>query len=218
MNNIIQNVAVFALPVLFAITLHEAARAYAARYLGDATAYLQGRMTLNPLKHIDIFGTVILPLVLAMVPGAPIIGYAKPIPMDIGALRKPKRDIALVAGAGLAANLVMAIGWAILALLLTAAAVEEDYFLQVARAGVLTNLLFFAFNLFPIPPLPGGQIMVGILPHRMAWRFAQIEPYGFYIVLGLAALKMLNFWITPIVVGGIWVVQLILSPLTFLLS
>jgi Zn-dependent protease len=206
------------LPVLFAITLHEAAHAYAARYFGDATAYLQGRMSLNPFKHIDPFGTVILPLVLAFIPGAPVLGYAKPVPVDFGNLRKPKRDMAWVALAGPMANLVMALLWMMLSLGLKAGGSEEMYFLRVADAGVFTNLLIFAFNLFPIPPLDGGRVLVSILPHRLAYKFAQIEPYGFFIVLGLLYLKVMNFWIAPVMFAGAVVVHLILTPLTFLLS
>jgi Zn-dependent protease len=219
MDDLIQTIAVYALPVLFAITLHEAAHAYAARYLGDSTAYVQGRMSINPMKHIDPFGTIIIPILLYIATGGSFLfGYAKPVPIDYGNLRKPKRDMAWVALAGPASNFVMALLWMIFGILLAAAGVEEIFFIRMAEAGVLTNLVMFAFNLFPIPPLDGGRILTSVLPHRYAYKFAQIEPYGFFIVMGLVMLKVLYFWMLPVMSVANIALRLITYPLNILLS
>ncbi|HJU71357.1 MAG TPA: site-2 protease family protein [Paucimonas sp.] len=219
MNDLIQTIAVYALPVLFAITLHEAAHAYAARYFGDSTAYAQGRMSLNPVKHIDPFGTIVIPILLYVATGgAFLFGYAKPVPIDFGKLRKPKRDMAWVALAGPGANFVMALMWLVFSMFLVAAQIDEAFFQEMARAGVLTNLVMFAFNLFPIPPLDGGRILTSVLPHRYAYKFAQIEPYGFFIVMLMVILKVLYFWMTPVMVAAGAVLRLLVSPLNFLLS
>lgn len=217
MDELIRNIAVYALPVLFAITLHEAAHAYAARYFGDSTAYAAGRMSLNPLKHIDPLGTIVIPIALYLSSGF-VFGYAKPVPIDFGQLRNPKRDMAWVALAGPGANFVMALMWLIFAALLSFAQVNEVFPHKVAQAGVLTNLLVFAFNLLPIPPLDGGRVLTSMLPHRMAYKFARIEPYGFFIVLGLIFLKLLNFWVGPVMLLAGYALQLIASPLTLLLN
>jgi Zn-dependent protease len=150
--------------------------------------------------------------------GTFFFGYAKPVPVVWGNLRKPKRDMAWVAAAGPAANLVMALLWLVVAILLLAAQVSEPYFLEVARAGVSFNLIIFAFNLFPVPPLDGGRIVTSMLPNRAAYKFAQIEPYGFFIVLGLAVLNMLHYWVMPLQAAAGFVLSLIVSPLTFLLG
>jgi Zn-dependent protease len=219
MDDLIQTIAVYALPVLFAITLHEAAHAYAARYLGDSTAYLQGRMSLNPVKHIDPFGTILIPVLLYVATsGSFLFGYAKPVPIDFGKLRKPKRDMAWVALAGPAANFVMALLWMIFAILLGVGGVEEEFFSRMAQAGVLSNLVMFAFNLFPIPPLDGGRVLTSMLPHRYAYKFAQIEPYGFFIVMGLVLLKVLYFWMVPVMTVTHAALRLILFPLTLFLN
>ncbi|HYD58888.1 MAG TPA: site-2 protease family protein [Noviherbaspirillum sp.] len=219
MDEIIQTIAVYALPVIFAITLHEAAHAYAARYFGDSTAYLQGRMSLNPIKHIDPFGTLIIPVILYIATsGTFLFGYAKPVPIDFGNLRKPKRDMAWVALAGPGANFVMALLWMIFAIMLGLLDVNEPFFLRMAQAGVLTNLVMFAFNLFPIPPLDGGRVLTSALPNRYAYKFAQIEPYGFFIVMGLVLLKVLSFWMVPVMLLAHGVLKLIISPLTIFLS
>ncbi len=217
MNDIIQTIAVYALPVLFAITLHEAAHAYAAKYFGDSTAYVAGRMSMNPLKHIDPLGTIVIPIVMYMTTGF-VFGYAKPVPINFGALRNPKKQMAWVALAGPAANFVMAFVWLIALALLQAAGVEEVYFLKVAQAGVLVNVLIFAFNLVPIPPLDGGRILTSLLPNKLAYKFARIEPYGFFIVLALVYLKILNFWVVPMMMLTEFVLNLIASPLTLLLN
>ena len=190
LNDTIQTIAVYALPVVFAITLHEAAHAYAAKYFGDSTAYAQGRMSLNPLKHIDPIGTILMPILIYISSfGTFLFGYAKPVPINYGALGKPKRDMAWVALAGPAANFVMAFGWILISIFLALSEVKEDFFMQMARAGVLSNLVMFAFNLLPLPPLDGGRILYSILPNRLAYQFGRIEPYGLYILLGLLLLN-----------------------------
>jgi Zn-dependent protease len=223
-NNTIQTILIFALPVLFAITVHEAAHGYVARWFGDNTAYMMGRVTLNPLKHIDPIGTILMPILLyfstAALPGGPLLfGYAKPVPVNFGHLRRPKRDMVWVALAGPASNFIQAILWALLAVALVAFDVEERFFTGMARAGVLTNLVMWAFNLFPLPPLDGGRVLVGLLPPRPAYAVARVEPWGFFIVLGLVLLGVLStFWLRPLMSVGYWALNLMLSPLRFLLA
>ncbi|WP_019140677.1 site-2 protease family protein [Noviherbaspirillum massiliense] len=218
MDQLIQTIAVYALPVLFAITLHEAAHAYAAKYFGDSTAYMQGRMSLNPIKHIDPFGTIIIPVLLYAVGSPFLFGYAKPVPIEYGNLRKPKRDMAWVALAGPGANFLMALLWMIFAIMLGTFGLEEEFFMRMAQAGILMNLVMFAFNLFPIPPLDGGRVLTSMLPHRYAYKFAQIEPYGFFIVMGLVMLKLLYFWMAPVMMVAHAALQLITFPLNIFLS
>lgn len=218
MNDLIQTFSVYALPIVFAITLHEAAHAYAAKYFGDTTAYAQGRMSLNPIKHIDPIGTLLIPIVLYFVGSPFLFGYAKPVPVNFGNLRNPKKQMAFVALAGPMANLVMALGWLLLAITLRAFGMTEEFFMRMAQAGVLTNLVIFAFNLFPVPPLDGGRIMTSLLPARYAYKFAQLEPYGFFIVLGLVALNVLHYWMTPVMTIAGLGLQLLVSPLSFLLN
>jgi Zn-dependent protease len=217
MDEIIRNIAVYALPVLFAITLHEAAHAYAARHFGDNTAYAQGRMTLNPLVHVDLFGTIIIPILLYVSTGF-VFGYAKPVPVQFGNLRNPKRDMAWVALAGPLANFIMAVLWLVFAVVLTAMDVQEDFPHKVAQAGLITNLLIFAFNLFPLPPLDGGRVLTSMLPNRLAYRFAQIEPYGFFILLALIYFNVLAFWVQPVMWIGAQLVKLVATPFTFFLT
>ncbi|MDB5748978.1 MAG: Peptidase [Massilia sp.] len=217
MDEIIRNIAVYALPVLFAITLHEAAHAYAARHFGDNTAYAQGRMTLNPLVHVDLFGTIIIPIALYAMSGF-VFGYAKPVPVQFGNLRNPKRDMAWVALAGPLANLVMAVMWLVFAVLLTALDVNEKFPHAVARAGLVTNLLIFAFNLFPLPPLDGGRVLTSMLPNRLAFKFAKIEPYGFFVLLALLYFGVLSFWVQPVMWLGAQLVELVALPFTFFLT
>ncbi|HEX2531859.1 MAG TPA: site-2 protease family protein [Burkholderiaceae bacterium] len=219
MNELIQTIAVYALPVLFAITIHEAAHAYAAKYFGDTTAYAQGRMSLNPIKHIDLFGTIVIPVLLYVATsGAFLFGYAKPVPIDFGKLGKPKRDMAWVALAGPGSNFIMAFLWLVFSVLLAVIRIEEPFFAEMARAGVLTNLVMFALNLFPVPPLDGGRILTGLLPDKYAYRFAQIEPYGFFIVMLLLIFKVLYFWMIPVMMAAGTVLQILVSPLNIFLS
>jgi Zn-dependent protease len=216
MEETIRTIAVYALPVLFAITLHEAAHAYAAKYFGDNTAYSQGRMSLNPLVHVDIWGTIVIPIVMFLFSGF-VFGYAKPVPVEFGRLRNPKRDMAWVALAGPLANFIMAVLWLILGVLLVFFQVGEEFPHKVAQAGIVTNLLIMAFNLLPIPPLDGGRVVTAMLPHRAAYAFARIEPYGFFIVLALVMLKVVGYWVAPVMALGGYLVQLAATPFTFFL-
>jgi Zn-dependent protease len=218
MNDIIQTFAVYALPVLFAITLHEASHAYAAKYFGDSTAYLQGRMSLNPAKHIDPVGTLLIPIVLYAVGSPFLFGYAKPVPVNWANLRKPKRDMAWVALAGPGANIVMALLWMALLIFLSAWQADEPFFMRMAQAGIVVNLVIFAFNLFPIPPLDGGRVMASVLPSRYAYQFEKLEPYGFFIILGLLFLGVLRYWMVPVMTVTHQALLIIMSPLTFLLN
>lgn len=217
MDNTLYTVAVWALPVLFAITLHEASHAYVAKYFGDTTAYSLGRMSLNPIRHIDLVGTIIIPLALVLLKSPFIFGYAKPVPVNFGKLRNPRSSSALVALAGPASNLVMAIFWQIIKIFVMAFGMKTGFLTQMAEAGVMINLVLFAFNLFPIPPLDGGRILTSLLPPNWAWQFAKIERYGFFIVLALVYFKMLNYWMRPLIYAGATIVMTILYPLTIFL-
>ena len=214
-NALIQTVAVYALPVLFAITLHEAAHGYAARRFGDMTATVMGRVTLNPLPHIDPIGTVLMPLLLYFsTGGAFLFGYAKPVPVDFSRLRHPKRDMIWVALAGPASNFVQALVWAVALVLVVGAGIEERFLLELCKAGVRVNLVMWAFNLFPLPPLDGGRILVGLLPLPAARLLARVEPWGFFIVLGLVIAGVVgNLWLNPLLNLGYETLGLLLSPL-----
>jgi len=216
---IIQTVALYALPVLFAITVHEAAHGYAARHFGDRTADLQGRITLNPLKHIDPVGTVLMPLLLYFATsGAFLFGYAKPVPVNFGRLRHPKRDMVWVALAGPGSNLAQAIAWVVLGYLLVALGVEERFFLEMTRAGLMVNLVMFAFNLFPLPPLDGGRILVGLLPMRQALLVSRVEPWGFFIVMALVITGVVgSLWLRPLMALTAGLIHTLLTPLRWLL-
>jgi Zn-dependent protease len=202
--NLIQAIAIYALPVLFAITIHEAAHGYVARYFGDNTAWTLGRVTLNPLKHIDPVGTILMPLLLLFATsGTFLFGYAKPVPVNFGQLRKPKRDMIWVALAGPASNFIQAVFWALLYALLVVTGVQERFFMEVCKAGVLVNFVMWAFNLFPLPPLDGGRILVGLLPFRAAQVVARVEPWGFFIVLALVLAGVVGvYWLWPLVKFG----------------
>ena len=216
---LIQTVALYALPVLFAITVHEAAHGYAARHFGDNTAYMLGRITLNPIKHIDPVGTVLMPLLLYFATsGAFLFGYAKPVPVRFGNLRHPKRDMIWVALAGPGANLIQALIWGALLILLQGGGVNEVFFLKMCEGGVLVNVVMFAFNLFPLPPLDGGRILVGLLPYRQAVQVSRVEPWGFFIVMALVIAGVLSaMWMRPVMALTLWFLNLALSPLAYLL-
>jgi Zn-dependent protease len=205
-NEITKMIAVFAVPVIFAITLHEAAHGYVASHFGDKTAYMLGRVSLNPARHIDLVGTIFLPLVMLFVSGGRLMfGWAKPVPVNFRALRRPKRDMLWVALAGPAANLAMALGWA------AALKVEalsglggNDFLVQVPLAGIEVNLVFMALNLLPILPLDGGRVVVSLLPDPLAVSFSRLEPFGLPILLGLVAISsygydILGKFLNPIV-------------------
>lgn len=219
MNELIQTVLIYALPVLFAITVHEAAHGYAARYFGDHTASMLGRITLNPLKHIDPVGTILLPLLLYFsTSGAFLFGYAKPVPVNFSHLRHPKRDMVWVALAGPASNFIQAVVWAMAMVLLVVYGVQERFFVEMCRAGILVNLVMWAFNLFPLPPLDGGRILVGLLPHKAAVAVSRIEPYGFFIVLALVLLGIVSsLWLRPLMDVGYVVINAIITFLAALL-
>jgi len=219
-NELVQTISTHAIPVLLAITLHEAAHGYAARLLGDDTAWQMGRVTLNPFPHMDLVGTVIMPLMLFFATsGQFLFGYAKPVPVDFSRLRHPKRDMVWVALAGPAVNLLQALAWAVLIYLLSGMGSEERFFVELAQAGVLVNLVMFAFNLFPLPPLDGGRIVVGLLPMRLAIVFSHIERYGFFIVMGLVLMGVINtLWMRPIMMATTEGIQWVLQPLASLLQ
>ncbi len=196
-----QLIAVSILPVLFAVTVHEVAHGWMAKRLGDPTAQMLGRLTLNPLKHIDPVGTVLVPVVLMLLGGV-IFGWAKPVPVTWENLRHPKRDMALVAVAGPAANFLMAIAWAlvqktglVLQGSLDSLAIPLIY---MGEAGIWVNLILMILNLIPLPPLDGGRVLTGILPGPLAWKVSRIEPYGFFILLGLLVTGLLFKVIWPV--------------------
>ena len=208
MSELIQTITVYALPVLFGITLHEAAHGYVARMFGDPTAWQAGRISLNPVRHIDPIGTIVVPLVLLFSTkllggGGLLFGWAKPVPVDWSRLRHPKRDMAWVALAGPASNLVMAIIWAIsLRLLVEAGASATDFWARMAIAGVQVNLILMALNLIPLPPLDGGRIVTSMLPNRLAYQYARIEPYGIVILIVLMMTGALWFLLEPFLFFG----------------
>jgi Zn-dependent protease len=203
MEDLIQTIAIYALPVIFAITLHEAAHGYVARHFGDKTAFMLGRISLNPLRHIDLVGTIVVPLLILVTSklfgsAGILFGWAKPVPVNFHALRHPKRDMLWVAAAGPAANLVMALGWA---LVLKAAMMlpKGDFSLPLslmAEAGITINIVLMVLNLLPILPLDGGRIAVSLLPDRLALGYARLEPFGFPILLAL-------IFIPPHVLGAL---------------
>ena len=207
MSDLIQAIAIYAIPVIFAITLHEAAHGYVARMLGDPTAQQAGRITLNPMRHIDPVGTLLVPvgiLLMSKLMGGPamLFGWAKPVPVDFGRLRRPKKDTLWVALAGPAANLLMAILWVVSMRLYLAGGLEEGYWYQMAMAGVNVNLVLMALNLLPILPLDGGRILFSLLPNRLAWQYSRIEPYGLVIVLLLLVTDVLWTLMQPILQLG----------------
>ena len=199
--SVIQKVAVFALPVLFAITLHEAAHGYVAKHFGDMTAYAAGRVSLNPLRHIDLVGTIIVPLVSLLVADI-LFGWAKPVPVNFANLRRPKQDMFWVAAAGPFSNLVMALGWAFAykaGMALAPGNPPLAWLVFVGACGIFVNVIFMALNLLPLPPLDGGRIAVSLLPHRLAWKFAKIERYGFIILLVLLLTGLLGYILWPMI-------------------
>jgi len=219
LTELIQTVLIYALPVLFAITIHEAAHGYAARHFGDNTAAMMGRITLNPIKHIDPIGTILMPLLLYFATsGAFLFGYAKPVPVRFDHLRHPKRDMIWVALAGPASNFVQAVFWGLLLIVLVGSGLHERFFLEMCRAGILVNLVMWAFNLFPLPPLDGGRILVGLLPWKQAQLVARVEPYGFFIVMALVIAGVVgSYWLRPLMSLGYSAIDLILYPFMALL-
>ena len=199
MDHLIQLIAVAAIPILFAITLHEAAHGYVARHFGDMTAYQAGRISLNPLRHIDLVGTILLPL-LTLALGGILFGWAKPVPVNFGALRHPKQDMLWVAIAGPASNLLMALLWALMIKLvwLFPGSYFSEPLLEMAQIGIKINVILMVLNLLPLPPLDGGRVAVSLLPHRQAYQLSRIEPYGLFILIALAITPVLGWIITPL--------------------
>jgi Zn-dependent protease len=219
-SNLIQTVAIYALPVLFAITIHEAAHGYIAKYFGDDTAWTLGRVTLNPINHIDPIGTIAMPLMLYIATsGAFLFGYAKPVPVNFGNLRNPKRDMVWVALAGPASNLLQALGWGVAFYLLQGGEVTEPFFLKMCQAGILVNVVMFVFNLFPLPPLDGGRILVGLLPYKQAVLLSRIEPWGFFVVMALVLAGVVSkLWMQPLMSVTYGVLETVLTPLALLVK
>ncbi|KWR90354.1 site-2 protease family protein [Cupriavidus sp. IDO] len=218
--SLIQTFAVYALPVLFAITLHEASHGYVAKHFGDNTAYALGRVSLNPARHIDPIGTIAVPLLLYLLTnGQFVFGYAKPVPVDFSRLRNPRWHGMWVALAGPASNVVQAFVWALLAIGLAWMRVSEPFFGEMARAGVLVNLVVAAFNLFPIPPLDGGRVLTALLPQRIAYAVSRVEPYGIFVVLALVAAGVITqVWMRPVINLLSSIVELMLRPVIMLLQ
>ena len=203
LESLIQTIAIAALPVIFAITLHEAAHGYAARHFGDPTAWQMGRISLNPLRHIDLVGTIIIPASILLFSGGTFLfGYAKPVPVDFGRLRNPKKDMLWVATAGPGANLFMALCWALM-LKLAWLMPSNDFTVplsEMSKIGIIVNCVLMVLNLVPLPPLDGGRIAVSLLPHNLAWKFAKIEPWGFPILLLLLFTGILGAVMNPLVI------------------
>jgi Zn-dependent protease len=181
---------------------------------------MMGRVTLNPLKHVDPVGTILMPLLLYFAThGAFLFGYAKPVPVNFGRLRHPKRDSVWVALAGPASNFIQALLWAILFTVLAGLGLTERFFLEMAKAGVLVNLVMCAFNLFPVPPLDGGRVLVGLLPARQSYALSRVEPWGFFIVMALVLVGIVSrFWLSPLIDLGYQILHLLLMPLALLFS
>jgi len=217
--NLIQTIAIYALPVIFAITVHEAAHGYVARYFGDNTAWVLGRVTLNPVKHIDMVGTIVMPVLLYVATaGTFLFGYAKPVPVNFGNLRRPKQHMVWVALAGPGANFLQALLWGVLLYLANGAGVTERFVLEMCRAGMLVNVVMFVFNLFPLPPLDGGRILVGLLPWRQAQLVSRVEPWGFFIVMALVLTGVVNsLWMQPLMTLTFSALKTLLTPLAMLL-
>ena len=208
----IQILSLYALPAILAITLHEAAHGYAAKRLGDLTAYQEGRISLNPLKHIDPIGTLVVPAVLLIASGGKLaFGWAKPVPVNFSRLRNPKRDMFWVAAAGPSVNLLMAIGWAIVFKIVVTSPVNyfTDPALAMAQGGIVINLVLMVLNLLPIPPLDGGRIAVSLLPNSMAYSLARLEPYGLLIIMLLMVTDILGSIMYPIIGGFLYSIKLI---------
>jgi len=200
-SGIIQTLAIGALPVLLAITLHEAAHGYVARYFGDSTAWLAGRISLNPLRHVELFGTILLPVMLLVIGSPFLFGWAKPVPVNFGNLRHPKRDMLWVAAAGPAVNLLMAIGWGGMLKLDTLIPLNaySHPLAVMSEIGIGINLALMVLNLLPLPPLDGGRIAVSLLPYSLAVKFSRLERWGFVILLVLLYFKILDYILWPFV-------------------
>ena len=200
-NSIIYNIAVWTIPVLFAITIHEVAHGWVANILGDKTAKMLGRLSLNPIKHIDPIGTVVVPLAMVVLQTGFVFGWAKPVPVNSRNFKSPRKDMAIVAAAGPISNLIMAVFWVFIFKLGVSVIPDQAIaqgIMAMGRAGIIINIILFVFNLFPIPPLDGSKVLAGFLPQSLANLMDKIEPYGLFIVLGLVYLGVLNTIMDPV--------------------
>ncbi|MEN8205026.1 MAG: site-2 protease family protein [Pseudomonadota bacterium] len=197
--SLVQKISIWVVPVLLAITVHEVSHGWIARKLGDNTAFMLGRLTLNPLKHVDPVGTILIPGMLLLLQAGFIFGYAKPVPINWKNLHHPKRDMALVAAAGPGANLLMAIAWALLIRLGLLLGETGMALILMGVAGITINIILMVLNLLPLPPLDGGRVMTGLLPGPWAYRFSRIEPYGFFILIGLLVTGVLGMVLWPVI-------------------
>ncbi len=205
----LQTLLIWIIPILFAITLHEAAHGWVASKLGDHTARMMGRVTLNPVKHIDPIGTILVPAALLIMPVGFIFGWAKPVPINFNALHSPKSDMIWVALAGPGANLIMAIGW--LFVFFLAIKMNIPILQRMADAGILINILLAVFNLLPIPPLDGSRVISALLPNPLAYKYNQLEQYGLFILIGLMYFGGFTKIVKPMV-------ELVLSWFTYVLQ
>lgn len=202
LHNTLIKLLVYALPVIFAITLHEAAHGYVARHFGDSTAWMLGRVSLNPIRHIDPIGTIVVPLVMVLLSGF-MFGWAKPVPVNFHNLRDPKRHSMWVAAAGPGSNVVQALLWALVAVFLvnvvSPTGLAGGFWVAVAEAGVVVNVVFAILNLFPLLPLDGGRIVASLLPDRLAYGYSRTEPFGMLILIALIVTGALGWILRPLV-------------------
>lgn len=211
----IQTICVYAIPLIFAITLHESAHGWAAGRLGDPTATMLGRVTINPIPHIDPIGTIAVPGALLLMSaltggGGLLFGWAKPVPINPRYFRNPLKAMTITAAAGPLSNLLQMIFWALLLKALAAVGFYDKFVISVCAAGISVNLMLMAFNLIPIPPLDGGRIVRGLLPRQAGMAFDKIEPYGFMTLLVLMVGGGLSFFVRPFLMFGQWIINLVL--------
>jgi Zn-dependent protease len=207
--NVLIKVLVYALPVIFAITLHEAAHGYVAKHFGDSTAYMLGRVSLNPIRHIDPIGTILLPIVTLLLSGF-MFGWAKPVPVNFNNLRHPKADSLWVAAAGPGSNILQALIWALVARVLLEVVspngLAGSFWISVAEAGIVVNIAFAILNLFPLLPLDGGRMLAAVLPDKLSYAYSRLEPYGMIILILLIVSRALSYVLAPLVIGSLGLV------------